>query len=42
MLDGCNDNRVKWTELTEKGPAAWELLNDDNEDEELLEEESKR
>ena len=41
MLDGCNKNRVKWTELTEKGSAAWDLLNEDNEDVELVEE-SKR
>ena len=32
MLDGCNENRVKWTELTEKG-AAW--LSED--EDELLE-----
>lgn len=29
MLDGCNSNRAKWTELAEKGPLAWDELTDD-------------
>ena len=33
MIEGCDKNRVKWTELSEKGPAAWDLLKETEEDE---------
>ena len=38
MLEGCQQNRLKWTALAEKGPSAWDELN--SEDEEVAREEA--